>query len=163
MTRKKLFYLCFLDEYQDVRKEGYRLLANYPVLRSRISQFAALKNTKELFEVVENYAQRVEWHIYRMYRVRNSIVHSGIFPEYIKDLGQHLHSYSDAILNEFLCKLGGDIPFDSVSNVLTDIKFLEHNFSDIFETTQPMTKEVINKIIHPELGRALECEKHVCE
>lgn len=161
--KKKLFYLCLLDEYQDVRKEGYCLLTNYPVLRSRISQLAALKNTKELFEVFENYAQRVEWHIYRMYRVRNGIVHSGVFPEYIKDLGQHLHSYSDAILNEFLCKLGGDIPFESVSNVLTDIKFLENNFLDIFATTQPITKEVINKIIHPELGRVLECEKHVCE
>lgn len=162
-NKKKLFYLCLLPEYKQLREESYVLLADFPVLRSRISQFGTLKNTEALSKVVNVYAQRVEWHIYRMYRVRNGIVHSGVFPEYLKDLGQHLHSYSDAILNEFSCKLGGDIPFDSAANVRSDVKFLFNNFEELFVTKQDLTEQIINKIIHPELSRVMECEKHLSE
>ena len=96
-------------------------LKNYPVIRSRVSMLGDIKTTKNLKGLIDKYVQRIIWHLYRMYRTRNAIIHSGEIPANIKYLGEHLHSYVDSTVTEFIAKLSGDIPFESVENVMVDI------------------------------------------
>lgn len=159
--KKKIgFYLIFLPQYAELRKKLYIILKDFPVLRSRISQLSSLNKTKHLNEYVSKYKQRITWHLYRMYRVRNGIIHSGESPDYIKHLGEHLHSYSDAVLNEFVVKLSGDIPFSSTANIITDIKLLSENFRKVLLDDADITEEVIHTMIHPEIGNVMRCETH---
>lgn len=158
---KKLLYMLLLKKNQELRKEVIEKLVNYPVLRSRISLFDEMKSTKDLKSVIEKYIQRITWHLYRMYRTRNAIIHSGEIPSNIKYLGEHLHSYVDSTVSEFIVKLSGDIPFKSIDDVLTDLKFASNNFEEAIQKDKVFDENIINILIHPELGYVMNCEAHV--
>lgn len=162
-SNKKIFYLLLLPKYQDERKRVYEILANYPVLRSRVAVIAELNTTKKIKEFIDKYAQRITWHLYRMYRTRNAIIHSGEVPQNIKYLGEHLHSYVDSTLTEFIVKLSGDIPFDSTNNVITDIKFTIERLKNILEDDQEIDESIVDVLIHPELGYVMHCKEHVSD
>ena len=100
----KLACLVILEEYENVRKLAYQMLKHYPVIRSRISQLHedVFKNKKKYLTELERYGQRIEWHIQRLYRTRNSIIHSGNEPNNIVSLGEHLHEYVDELVLEIL-------------------------------------------------------------
>lgn len=137
------------------------MLGRYPVLRSRIAMLGAMQTTKELKSFIEKYIQRITWHLYRMYRTRNAIIHSGEIPSNLKYLGEHLHSYVDSVLTEFIAKLSGDIPFISVENVKTDIKFAVGNIESKIEKERKIDESIINIFIHPEIGKVMHCEEHI--
>lgn len=157
---KKIFYLLLLPKYKESRNRIYEILGEYPVLRSRIALLAELNTTKKLKEYIENYTQRITWHLYRMYRTRNSIIHSGEVPHTIKYLGEHLHSYVDTTLSEFIIKLSGDIPFDSTNNVITDVKFATERIETILEKEQKFDEKIVDILIHPEIGYTMHCKEH---
>lgn len=158
---KKIFYLLFLPQYKEERKKIYGILGDFPVLRSRIACIAELDTTKKVKEYVGKYAQRVTWHLYRMYRTRNAIIHSGEVPHNIKYLGEHLHAYVDATLEEFVTKLSGDIPFDSTNNVIMDIKFATERIDNILEKDQKIDEKILDVLIHPEIGYTIQYKEHI--
>ncbi len=158
--KRKIFQLIFLEQYKDLRNEVMTKLANYPVLRSRLCMLSSMNTTKKLNAMICTYVQRAKWHIYRMYRTRNAIVHSGEVPRNLKYLGEHLHSYLDSTANEFIVKLAGDIPFSSREDVITDVKFAISNLDSILEKDAPIDEKVIDVLIHPEIGYIMNCEDH---
>lgn len=159
--KRKIFQLIFLEQYKDLRTEVLTKLANYPVLRSRLCLLSSMNTTKKLNTMICAYVQRVKWHIYRMYRTRNAIVHSGEVPRNLKYLGEHLHSYLDSTANEFIVKLAGDIPFSSREDVITDVKFAIANLDSILEKDAPIDEKIIDVLIHPEIGYIMNCEDHL--
>lgn len=159
--KRKIFQLIFLEQYKDLRTEVLTKLANYPVLRSRLCLLSSMNTTKKLNTMICAYVQRVKWHIYRMYRTRNAIVHSGEVPRNLKYLGEHLHSYLDSTANEFIVKLAGDIPFSSREDVITDVKFAIANLDSILEKDVPINEKIIDVLIHPEIGYIMNCEDHL--
>lgn len=159
--KRKIFQLIFLEQYKDLRTEVLTKLANYPVLRSRLCLLSSMNTTKKLNTMICAYVQRVKWHIYRMYRTRNAIVHSGEVPRNLKYLGEHLHSYLDSTANEFIVKLAGDIPFSSREDVITDVKFAIANLDSILEKDAPINEKIIDVLIHPEIGYIMNCEDHL--
>ena len=158
---KKVFYLLLLPKYEESRNRVYEILGDYPVLRSRICLLAELNTTKKVSEYIEKYIQRITWHLYRMYRTRNSIIHSGDVPSNIKYLGEHLHAYVDTTLSEFIIKLSGDIPFDSTSNVITDVKFAVERIDSILGKDREIDNNIVDILIHPEIGHTMHCQKHI--
>lgn len=98
--------LLILEEYEGCRNKIMNDLEDYPVLRSRISQLSGVfKTKKSALDEIERYTQRVKWHLRRLYRTRNAIIHSGEEAENIRLLGEHLHSYLDCCLYEIITKL----------------------------------------------------------
>ena len=95
-----------------------------------------------------------------MYRTINSIIHSGEIPANIKYLGEHLHSYVDSTVTEFIAKLSGDIPFESVENVMVDIKFAVDNLENAITKERDIDEKIVNILIHPEMGAVMHCEEH---
>lgn len=158
---KKLYHLLFNKEYKDLKNTLIRNeLCNYPVLRNRISMFNDLNKTDKLNKFINDYTQRITWHLYRMYRTRNAITHSGEIPHNLKYLGEHLHSYVDATLLEFIYKLSGRIPFNSTDNVIIDLKFTIINLDNILSQSLPIDSAIIDLLIHPEIGYEMDCERH---
>ena len=159
-TKKKMFCLLWLDKYKNLREEITDKLYDYPVIRYRISQLSNLTSIKHLNEFVKKYKKRITWHLCRMYRTRNAIIHSGETPDNIKQLGEHLHSYVDYTVNEFIVKLSGQIPFSSVNDIIIDIDYASSNFNKILANNKTIDESVINTIIHPELGHSINCSLH---
>ena len=158
--KKKVFHLVYLQEYADLRKELYGKLSAFPVLRSRISLLSSSTTTKKLNASISAYVKRINWHLYRMYRTRNAIVHSGDVPANLKYLGEHLHSYLDSTANEFIVKLSGDIPFQTREDIITDLKFALSRLDSYLEKDMPIDENIINVLLHPEIGYTMQCEKH---
>lgn len=159
--KKKIFHLVYLTEYDDLRNELYGKLGAYPVLRSRICLLSSATTTKKLNISIESYIKRINWHLYRMYRTRNAIVHSGDVPSNLKYLGEHLHSYLDSTANEFIVKLSGDIPFRTREDIITDLKFALSRLESYLKIDMPMNEEIINVLLHPEIGYTMHCKNHV--
>ena len=120
----------------------------------------SINSTKKLNSTISAYAQRIKWHIYRMYRTRNAIVHSGDIPDNLKYLGEHLHSYLDSTANEFIVKLSGEIPFSTREDIITDLNFALSRLEACLERDTPIDEEVINVLIHPEISYTMNCEIH---
>lgn len=119
----KIAAIVLLDEYYDKLDTLIDSLIDYPVIRSRILDLHDnYKSTNDLFNLSARYAKRVGWHLSRIYRTRNSIIHSGSAPVNLNEIGIHLHSYVDSIVNEIIIKLSTS-SFCHVSNVLIDSEF----------------------------------------
>lgn len=158
--KKKTFQLVYLDRYSSLREELFEKLSAIPLVRSRICMLSSANTTKKLNAEVTAYTQRVKWHMYRMYRTRNAIAHSGDDPDNLKYLGEHLHSYLDATANELIVKLSGEIPFCTREDIITDLSFAIARLDSCLEKDVPIDEEVINLLIHPEIGYVMHCGQH---
>lgn len=66
----------------------------YPLLQHRLKSIAeTFTNPEDIKRSLEHHAMDVEWHIQRMYRIRNAIVHGGVIPEDLTHLVSHLATY----------------------------------------------------------------------
>lgn len=142
----KIACLILLPKYSLKLDDFVDCLTNYPVLRTRmLNLHDNYKKRIDIYNLTENYAQRVSWHLSRIYRARNSIVHSGKRPNDLKDLGEHLHSYVDNIINEIIIKLCiGSL--GHISNVLTDSELQQENRNNYFKVNEAIDIEGINLI-----------------
>lgn len=117
----KIAALCLLPEYEKLREELFSKMSNLPLLRYKIYKLYLYRNKKrELFNLSQQYAQRVKWHLYRLYRARNAIVHAGKAPRQIQVLGEHLHSYVDSVMLEVAFKLSSNNMLTNIDSVFTD-------------------------------------------
>ena len=87
-----------LDElYEKLGNDNYSLMLNRMYKMHNI-----LKNRNSVVTFLTRHEQRLRWHIDRIYRVRNSIVHAGKSPKYLSTLVENLHSYLDILLNQLI-------------------------------------------------------------
>lgn len=142
--------LLILPENEDKRKATYQSLQQYPLIRSRISQLNedVFKTKKKFIDELQRYEQRLTWHIQRLYRVRNAIIHSGEADENIKALVEHLHSYADEIILEIMDRLTQENSLGSISNVLMDSQvFLENLEKDWSKKSESFTLSDVQKML----------------
>lgn len=124
---EKISCLIILDDYKDLRKEICDKLIEYPLIRSRIFQLNELyKNPKTMKKDLERFIKRIDWHLKRLYRTRNMIIHSGEEPMNLKVLSEHLHNYVDEILKEIMILLAVK-NLGNIKNVFTNSKFIIDN------------------------------------
>jgi hypothetical protein len=105
----------------DCKEKLYSVLADYPILRTRYNDIETIFSSKEnLKKELDRMKQRMDWHIRRLYRTRNSIIHSGEEVHYLKDLGEHLHNYIDVFMMYILLNL---FDLKTIDNVILDCHF----------------------------------------
>lgn len=115
----------FLQEFEQLREEYFLKLEKYPNIRNKIYRLYILRDdVSKVISLSDKYEQKVKWHIYRLYRTRNAIVHSGESPKNIQRLGEHLHIYVDRLIYEILVKLSQETTLGSISDILIDTKLL---------------------------------------
>lgn len=123
---KKIACFILLEKYEKLRESMFEdELLFYPNIRNKIYNLYLDKSNKSAFKHnAEKYCRRVKWHIYRLYRVRNAIVHAGETHRRIQVLGEHLHIYADIIIFELMLKLACDEHLNTIEDVLVDTELL---------------------------------------
>ena len=118
-------------------------------IRSRISQLHedVFKDKRKCFAELNRYSQRLTWHIQRLYRIRNSIIHSGEADENLKVLVKNLHSYVDEIILEIMNRLTQKNSLGSISNVLMDAQVYLENTEKRWNKSEPFSLEDVHKIM----------------
>lgn len=118
---EKIAALLMLEKHDELRQKLVKQLEDYPILRHRIHILSeAAKEKRNLLSYAAKYKQRVEWHLSRIYRTRNSLAHSGEASVNIRYIGEHLHYYVDMLMLEVLQKLTSGVQFCTVDNAILD-------------------------------------------
>lgn len=145
----KIACLVSLEKYADLRKEISGYLGNYPLIRSRICQLYEdiLKNKKKYCAETDRYERRLRWHIQRLYRVRNQIIHSGDGNDNMVYLVEHLHSYVDEVILDIIDRTTRDESLGSVANVLLDAQVFSENFNKGKTKDKEFTAEEITYLL----------------
>jgi len=138
--------MIFLPEFDELLDELFHNeLEHYPVIRNKIYRLYILREHKsEVKCLYDKYAQRIKWHIYRLYRARNAIVHSGETPPHIQSLGEHLHIYADRLLLEILFKLSFEPTLKTVSDILIDTRLKLNQVMTQFESKEAVSEADIS-------------------
>lgn len=155
----KIACLCLLNDYESLREDLFEKLKSHPNIRQRIYKIYLLREDKsKLYDMSEKYAERLKWHIYRLYRVRNGIVHAGEEHKYVKNLGEHLHIYCDSIISEIIFKLSTCEGFWSIQDVLVDTRLLVEMKKDTFNANEAVKEEDIRVLFERLFQKEIETE-----
>lgn len=153
---QKVACLILLPKYSKKLDSFVDCLINYPVIRTRmLNLHDDCKTRNKLNNLTEHYAQRVSWHLYRIYRARNSIVHSGKRPSDLQDLGEHLHSYVDSLVDEVVIKLSTS-RLCHLSNVFVESELKQQLYDEYFKKVEPIDTDGI-KLIFSKLDSWTDC------
>ena len=134
----------YLPQFEQLREEYFKKLCGFPIIMTKIHRLYKLKgNISDLKALSVSYAQRVKWHIYRLYRTRNAIVHAGDTHQRIQMLGEHLHIYVDRIMYEILIKLATEKSLQTITDVLIDTKLSSQKSLEILSQKKPVSEEII--------------------
>lgn len=150
-NEKHFWYIYFitLKQYATQRGELYACLKDYPLLRNRISFINEIfSNKKILRKTMQSFENRISWHISRLYRTRNTIIHSGIEPTNIYALVEHLHGYSDQSLFEIIVLLTRMGQLGSISNCLFDVQYRFAKMMDFLRNDGEFSKDDINYLFN---------------
>lgn len=145
---EKIAYLTLCPKYTPILDSYTDHLQAYPVIRTRLLNLHDdyFEHRKDMFNHIGRYAQRVSWHLYRIYRARNAITHNGKQPRDIKDLGEHLHAYVDCLLEEILIKMCmGSL--DKVSGVFVDSSLYLNSIETYLKADEPFDEKGIALIL----------------
>ena len=141
----KIAAFCFLPEYEELRDIYFEKFTNFPLLRYKIYSLYSIRNNKiDILNLSRRYRQRVKWHLYRLYRMRNMIIHAGIDPKDIQVLGEHLHSYVDCLILEVAGKISQSSSLASLGSVYIDTVLLVHKIETQFSSNEPVSISDIN-------------------
>lgn len=122
---ERTFAFLAFESTLERRETLFASAEQYPLLKNRVFTLnEMLHNSKNIKALLQEHAQRVEWHIYRIYRARNYIVHDADGDEkFNSELLVNLHSYIDIIISK-LVRMINDSPYqDSINDVLSEHKF----------------------------------------
>lgn len=91
---------------------------HYYLLRHRMNRLHVLmEKPSRLIQHLRHHEQKLKWHIDRIYRTRNLIVHSGEAPYYLETLLENIHSYYDILITRLIH-----------DNINRDFKKLEYSY-----------------------------------
>lgn len=134
-------FLC-LKKYSDIRNTVYKKIVSekYVLLQNRIYKLEKLfSSTENIITHLKVHEKRIKWHIDRIYRTRNLIVHAGNTPQYIDSLIENLHSYYDIMVKAIF-----------EDNIKFKLNSLEHSYLTN-ELKYKEYKKVLNEYSHIEL------------
>ena len=86
---------------------------------------SSLKTPTAVVKILESHTARVEWQIRRIYRARNSIVHTGRTPTYTPILIENIHDYLDVVMSTLVSLASGGVKIDTIEQ---GFKYIELNY-----------------------------------
>ncbi|MBR9831330.1 hypothetical protein GYB57_04205 [bacterium] len=131
-TKTFIRFLC-CKEYQNNRDEMYRLLGKEEMLRFRVFTYANhFSKVKNINKLILSHRQKALWHVRRIYRARNLIVHSGKNPGSIEVLVENLHSYLDLFLNQVIEFVINDLQVTTIEQAIKEVQLLNQKRENIY-------------------------------
>ena len=124
---EKIAAILVMDKYQAEKESLINTLNFYPLLQYRIEQYSeVLSNRLSLKEYLVAHRKRVFWHIMRIYRNRNMIVHDGSHFPYIDVIVQNLHHYVDSLIDTINIYAGKG--YTSIKTIYTALQQKEYRY-----------------------------------
>lgn len=116
-------FLAFKSTQAD-RDELYAKTETFPLLRHRIKTLSELfHNSKGIKATIISHSQRIEWHLHRIYRARNYIIHDAEANDHLnQELVINLHSYVDILFSEVIDLISKSPYNDSIHDAITGHK-----------------------------------------
>lgn len=94
-----------------------------PLLRYRLYLlWKSLASPSDIRSLIKDHEQRVSWHIERVYRCRNLLVHSGRHFPYLETLVENVHRYFHRIVAEVLESLTASPPSVDLDSAVLGIQ-----------------------------------------
>lgn len=113
--REKLMKLLVLNEHEAKRNELKTKFRDFHLLRNRFHYLSTtLKTPKKVKKLIDAHSKRVEWQVRRIYRARNSIVHTGRTPSYTSILIENIHDYLDVVMSTLVNLASEGVKIDSI-------------------------------------------------
>lgn len=95
----KCAQIVCIDGNEPLRDSLYRTCDKNPLLRHRIYRLHESFNKAEaVYKTISAHSQRIGWHLGRIYRSRNLLVHHGQTLPYLEYLVENLHAYVDTVI-----------------------------------------------------------------
>lgn len=105
-TSEKVCAYMLLQKYdQDLDNVVYKAITadKFMLLRHRMFRLhKMMEKPSELQKYLKHHEQKLKWHIDRIYRTRNLIVHSGVSPYYLETLLENIHFYYDILITRLI-------------------------------------------------------------
>ncbi|MBQ7004359.1 MAG: hypothetical protein IJN57_10430 [Oscillospiraceae bacterium] len=116
-------FLAFRSMQSD-RNALFEQTQNHPLLKYRVCCLSdQLMNSKGIKTLIANHTKRITWHIRRIYRARNYIIHDAAGNEQLnQELVLNLHSYVDLMFIKIISLLDQSPYNDSIHDILIDHK-----------------------------------------
>jgi len=101
---EKFALVLSLKEFSHILTALKESLSECPLLKYRITYFSdfVLVDSKSIFEYLKRHEKRIRWHIMRIYRNRNMIVHNGSYMPYRNIIVENLHFYVDVLFDTLI-------------------------------------------------------------
>lgn len=124
---EKIAAILVMNKYQAEKASLINALYNYPLLQYRIEQYSKIfSNRLELKKILTAHRKRLFWHIMRIYRNRNMIVHDGSHFPYIDIIVQNLHHYVDSLIDTINIYIGKG--YTSIETIYTVLQQKEYRY-----------------------------------
>ncbi len=132
---EKAFAFLAFDSTQPLRDELFSRTEHFPLLRNRVATLnEQLHNSKHIKACIAEHERRIKWHIQRIYRARNYIIHDGASNDKMNyDLLINLHSYIDTVVSKMVELINSSPYNDTVSNVISEHKIEVSIFDEMLE------------------------------
>lgn len=124
---ERITAILVLPEYQAERTNIINALNCYPLLQYRIGHYSSIFSDRaRLKSFLIAHRKRLSWHIMRIYRNRNMIVHDGSHFPYIDIIVQNLHHYVDTLIDTI--NLYAANGYTSISTIYTVLQQREYRY-----------------------------------
>lgn len=117
--------ILFDEATSDRVRAVEKTLENNPLLRTRIFELVdkKLKNGEKINSLLEKHKKKIEWHIERIYRTRNFLVHAGQEFWYEDMIVECLHNYVDFVVNYILVKTEAGEYIEDISDIVEEARY----------------------------------------
>jgi hypothetical protein len=116
-------HILLLDKYEAGRTDLCDMLKDNPLALFRLWKMRDMLGTYgELQNTLKNHENRVKWQLFRIYRVRNLLVHNGAVPTFLKPLVVNAFEYFRTAITTILSRTNNEEGRLDVDQVVYDTR-----------------------------------------
>lgn len=120
----KFSSLLFDPAFRSLQRPFCSGLADNPLALYRLWKVEKNFATPESYlSAFDQHEQRVRWHLYRIYRTRNAIVHSGRKPTFLVPLLMNVFEYFNGSVGPILGRASAEDHDRSIDQIVAEIRF----------------------------------------
>lgn len=120
---EKCAAILTIEENRGLLRDLCAIFDTNPLLKNRLFVLSSrLSNAKNVLRLLNRHYNKVSWHLQRIYRTRNIIIHTGREVEYLDTLVENLHYYLDLILAGIINKVNLNPKLETIEEVVLENK-----------------------------------------
>ncbi|WP_157115556.1 hypothetical protein [Prosthecochloris sp. HL-130-GSB] len=132
------------EEKQEELRGVFSDFERNPLLKNRLFRYWKVFNEpKGALSILNSHEQRVKWHLQRMYRTRNALIHAGQVGRSTRYLVVNLHSYVDHIFSEVIQKLRGELHHSDLDKIYFEYALSYRVYKENLESIEKLQSKYL--------------------